>query len=88
MKNLFNACVVLIVLFFASCTSSEKPAQSGADTSTQIKAHAAYTCPMHPEVLSDKPGICPECKMDLIEKTDKASAGDSTVNEHHEEQKH
>lgn len=27
-----------------------------------------YTCPMHPEVISDKPGSCPKCKMDLIKK--------------------
>ncbi len=25
-----------------------------------------YTCPMHPEVQRDKPGICPECGMNLI----------------------
>ncbi|MCG3147734.1 MAG: Copper-exporting P-type ATPase [Verrucomicrobiae bacterium] len=24
-----------------------------------------YTCPMHPEVQSDKPGACPKCGMDL-----------------------
>jgi hypothetical protein len=24
-----------------------------------------YFCPMHPEIVSDKPGICPDCKMDL-----------------------
>jgi CopA family copper-resistance protein len=26
-----------------------------------------YTCPMHPEVISDKPGKCPKCGMDLVE---------------------
>lgn len=29
---------------------------------------AIYTCPMHPEVTSDKPGKCPRCGMDLIKK--------------------
>ena len=27
-----------------------------------------YTCPMHPEVRSDKPGKCPKCGMTLVEK--------------------
>ena len=26
-----------------------------------------YTCPMHPEIVSDKPGSCPKCGMDLVE---------------------
>ena len=25
-----------------------------------------YTCPMHPEILSDEPGECPICGMDLV----------------------
>lgn len=29
-----------------------------------------YTCPMHPEVISDKPGKCPKCGMELVEKED------------------
>jgi len=28
-----------------------------------------YTCPMHPEVSSDKPGKCSKCGMDLVKKT-------------------
>ena len=27
-----------------------------------------YTCSMHPEVTSDKPGKCPKCAMELIKK--------------------
>ena len=27
-----------------------------------------YTCPMHPDVTSDKPGMCPKCHM-ALEKT-------------------
>jgi hypothetical protein len=27
-----------------------------------------YTCPMHPEVKSDKPGKCPTCGMELEKK--------------------
>lgn len=26
-----------------------------------------YTCPMHPEIKQDKPGICPKCGMNLVE---------------------
>jgi hypothetical protein len=32
------------------------------------KAMAAYTCPMHHEVTSDKQGKCPKCGMDLVMK--------------------
>lgn len=27
-----------------------------------------YTCPMHPEVIKNKPGSCPVCGMDLVKK--------------------
>lgn len=29
---------------------------------------ASYTCPMHPDVVSDKPGACPKCGMALQKK--------------------
>ncbi|RXP54814.1 hypothetical protein EC396_08860 [Lutibacter sp. HS1-25] len=32
------------------------------------KVTKVYTCSMHPEVISDKPGECPKCGMNLVEK--------------------
>jgi hypothetical protein len=36
------------------------------DTAPSAHEHTAvYTCPMHPEVTSNEPGICPKCGMKL-----------------------
>jgi transcription initiation factor IIE alpha subunit len=45
--------------------------QMKSDTSIVKDAHQKmvkekYTCPMHPEVISDKPGKCPKCGMTLV----------------------
>ncbi len=29
-------------------------------------ANIAYTCPMHPEIMQERPGMCPECGMNLV----------------------
>jgi RND family efflux transporter MFP subunit len=39
-------------------------------TTNAPAAKQLYTCPMHPEVISDKPGKCPKCGMDLVPVTD------------------
>ncbi|MFV8361009.1 heavy metal-binding domain-containing protein [Flavobacterium sp. LS1P3] len=33
-----------------------------------METQKTYTCPMHPEVTSDKPGKCPKWRMNLMEK--------------------
>lgn len=33
-----------------------------------------YTCPMHPQIISDHPGQCPICGMDLVLKTSETSS--------------
>ncbi len=41
------------------------------------QAATEYTCPHHPEVVSDKPGICPKCKMDLVPKKPEPKKNDA-----------
>ncbi len=41
---------------------------SGDTHIEQVQALETYICPMHPTVVSDKPGSCPICGMDLVEK--------------------
>ncbi len=43
-----------------STTTATQPQPATATT--------VYTCPMHPEVTSDKPGTCPKCGMALVKK--------------------
>ncbi len=40
-------------------------AQTGKKETTK-KQTATYSCPMHPEVKSDKAGKCSKCGMDLV----------------------
>jgi len=42
-----------------------------------------YTCPMHPEVISDKPGACPKCGMTLM-KTKEKMDDDNIDHEEHD----
>ncbi|HLG41090.1 MAG TPA: heavy metal-binding domain-containing protein [Chitinophagaceae bacterium] len=42
--------------------------QETATKNQNEEAAKTYTCSMHPEVVSDKPGKCPKCGMKLIEK--------------------
>lgn len=48
---------------------AENPAVPEPSKSDEVATMATidkYSCPMHPEVISDKPGKCPKCGMDLI----------------------
>lgn len=44
-------------------------APSAVPSAKEPPAGTAWTCPMHPEVVSDKPGPCPKCGMPLEPKS-------------------
>ncbi len=48
--------IVMLMLLVLACNTKE------------TAQHDTYTCPMHPTVVSDKPGTCPVCGMDLVRK--------------------
>ncbi|MET4108550.1 MULTISPECIES: heavy metal-binding domain-containing protein [Hymenobacter] len=52
----------------APAANSDTTAASAAGSATEAKV-GQYTCPMHPEVVSDQPGKCPKCGMTLVKKS-------------------
>lgn len=46
-------------LLIIGCSGEEKKPATEAKKQT-------YTCPMHPQIVQDKPGTCPICGMDLV----------------------
>ncbi len=66
-KVLFMTVVVTVNFLLFSCHSQER---QGENYNKVIPAGQQYTCPMHAEVVSDKQGECPKCKMDLVLKKD------------------
>jgi hypothetical protein len=71
--------VFIAAAFVVSCKGRSEPKTNdpapvdntrNADTPGSKTNASIYFCPMHPEITSDKPGVCPKCKMDLELKED------------------
>jgi Cu(I)/Ag(I) efflux system membrane fusion protein len=56
-------CLLLISLFRCKNETKEDHSQHQQETKTE-----EYTCPMHPQITRDEPGVCPICGMDLVKK--------------------
>jgi predicted small secreted protein len=70
MKRTVYSLVIAAAFLLAACGGNKDTANTAAGDSLSVqpdsaKAASQYTCPMHPEVVSDQPGKCPTCGMDL-----------------------
>jgi hypothetical protein len=70
-------CFVTISLLSSGYCQTTKPVEKSGKMTTEqpvkvekkiVVAKVEYTCPMHPEVIKDKPGKCPKCGMNLVKK--------------------
>ncbi len=62
------ASLISVITVFAS---GVHPVKAAAHTSKKAKtAKVVYTCSMHTDVMSYKPGKCPKCGMKLVKKND------------------
>jgi Cu(I)/Ag(I) efflux system membrane fusion protein len=76
MKKILLSIALISIIGFIS-TSCNKKEEKKIESSTSV-AGVQYTCPMHPEVVTDAPGTCPKCGMDLVKK-ESAAPMDSTM---------
>ncbi|MBI5215909.1 MAG: efflux RND transporter periplasmic adaptor subunit [Ignavibacteriae bacterium] len=65
----------LVLLVYSNYFSSEKK----SDSETQSQEKEYYTCPMHPSVISDRPGACPVCGMALVKKSKMQDASEEEM---------
>ena len=64
-----NLILKMALLAAVGLTATPGYGQEAAKHSSSAQTKGKYTCVMHPEVLSDRPGECPKCGMTLEPKT-------------------
>ena len=75
MKTFIVIATIALSLSFGFSACKNSPKENTATEETTVAKTGTYTCSMHPEVQSDKPGDCPKCGMALIKK----EAADTTL---------
>lgn len=69
MKSKFIYLVILVAgLMMAGSVGNMAYGQT-QEIQTKLKT-AKYTCPTHPDIVTDMPGKCPKCGAQLVQKTD------------------
>ena len=72
--------ILIIILLLGAAIAAWYFTTSRSSVTTVKIQEDDYTCPMHPQVHSDKPGDCPICGMKLVKRsTLKNTSADSST---------
>ena len=59
--------IILLIVSFATFNSfAQKVQASKVPTQSTLTTQSTYSCPMHKDVVSNEPGKCSKCNMDLV----------------------
>lgn len=78
MRIVSSVAWVAVALFCGYLYGSRPKTDHPVETKAQA-GKSVFTCPMHPFILKDKPGICPICAMELVQKINGAEISDKEM---------
>jgi len=73
MRIIFYLVLLISILGLSACSQDEMISGSKSTSETAVEhgvkhQDPKYVCPMHSQIIRDKPGSCPLCGMNLVEK--------------------
>jgi membrane fusion protein, copper/silver efflux system len=84
MRAILAVLSFILVLVLPACTKvpsgdSRADADHAQAKGVDASVKEYYTCPMHPSVVSDRPGACPICGMSLVKRSTQADVSEGDI---------
>ena len=71
MRKLLGLLAITVMLGLSACGGSgSKEKTEEPQEMEKSEMVVQYTCSMHPDVIQNEPGKCPQCGMELVVKSD------------------
>lgn len=80
-KDMKNILTFFLLILYTAASAQQTKGMKMPDKESNEQTQTIYTCPMHPDVQSTKPGNCPKCGMKLVVQKVKAAKPKSGTKE-------